>query len=122
MIRRNCLLSGCTLVLAALLACKGKEDTRCAATVTLDGKPGQGTGEGPDNASASACLDWCAQHDALIDESHKSWKQTPAGQQSTGTRFSEIYSAPEGPSLMTACKTRCLSLAKRGENLRVNCP
>jgi hypothetical protein len=111
------------LVLAALLACKGQnQDSRCAATVTLDGKPGQGTGEGADNAAASACLDWCAQHDALIDEAHRSWKQTPAGQQSTGSRFSEIYSVPEGPTLMTGCKTRCLSLAKRGENLRVNCP
>jgi hypothetical protein len=110
------------LLLAALLACKRAEDSRCAATVTLDGKPGQGTGQGADNAAASACLDWCAQNDALIDEAHRAWKQTPTGQQSTASRFSQIYSLPGGPDLMTACKTRCLSLGKRGDNLRINCP
>lgn len=114
--------AACVLLAAALLACKGGSKQKCAATVTLDGKPGQGTGDGRDESVASACLDWCAQHDPVVDQAHSAWKATPAGQASKQSKFSEMWSVPNGSQLLQECKVRCLGKVKPDPAAaRVNC-
>ena len=101
----------------ALLACGGSK-SKCAATVTFDGKPGQGTGDGAQNATESACIDWCVQHDAAVEQFY----QDEVASKSAGrSRFSAIYDEPGGSAVVEPCKRRCTSLAKPGKELRVNC-
>lgn len=116
--RTNTTLAALLLV-AALLACKSKP--QCSATVTLAGKTGQGNGQGEEEAAASACLFWCSTHDPGLDAAHANWKRTERGQRSKETRFGEMYTMPNGSSMMKACKQRCLSSATRGQNLQIAC-
>jgi hypothetical protein len=109
------------VVLLALLACASGKKTRCAATVTFEGKPGQGTGDSESGAAESACLDWCAQHDPGVDAALRAYESTPSGKQATGSRFSKAFDAPGGKEALYACKSRCLSGTKPGESQRINC-
>lgn len=110
------------LCLLVLLACKGGASQKCAATVTLEAKPAQGTGDGRDESVASACLDWCTQHDPAIDQAHRAWKSGPAGQASKQSKFSEMYSVPGGSQMLQECKARCQAKVSADPSAaRVNC-
>ncbi len=115
-------LTSCLLCVAALLACKGGASQKCATTVTLEAKPGQGTGDGREESVASACLDWCTQHDPAIDQAHRAWKASPAGLASKQSKFSEMYSVPGGSQMLQECKARCQSRVSADPSAaRVNC-
>jgi hypothetical protein len=106
-------------IAAALLACRSGGKSKCAATVSFDGKPGQGTGDGERGATDSACIDWCVQHDATVDGFYRSHV---AGKPASGkSRFAEIYDAPGGAAVVEPCAERCRSMAQKGKELRVNC-
>ena len=120
-ITRMC-ITALGLCAAALLACKGGAKQKCATTVTLEGKPGQGTGDGRDESIASACLDWCTQHDPTLDQAHRTWKATPEGSASKDSRFGEMYNVPGGSQMLQQCKARCQGkISTDSSAARVNC-
>jgi hypothetical protein len=55
-------LSSAALLLVALLACGGGDDSRCSASLDRQGKASQATGVDRIAAQHNACRAWCGSH------------------------------------------------------------
>jgi len=74
------ILSGGGLVLAALLACGGGDDSRCSANLGRKGQSSQATGIDRIAAQHNACRAWCQSHDpALASATEKEKDHTLVG-------------------------------------------